>query len=298
MNQAILSIDAGATQTRAAVFDTRGKVLVHCKAGPANASRVGVKAATEQVVRAARACRTRTAVLVAGVAGAATLTDFRKTLRNALAEFAEKVIVDSDSTLALYGALEDRPGVVLIAGTGSVVIARDAQGRITRRGGRADPEGDPGSALAIGHRAIAALRHSPNTWSFLQEPLGRQGYRDIVRMSRERDLKPHQIAGLAQIVDLAANLGDKLASSILHEAACGLVREARPLLESSPLVSFAGSVFSSAFFRMYVESEVTRAGGKWREPVAPPIAGGFFLGMNELGKKTNLARVAQCLPLL
>lgn len=298
MAETILSVDGGATQTRAAVFDTNGTVLAHGKAGPANASRVGIEAAVAQVVRAVKACKTKATVLVAGIAGAATLADFKKSLQSALAEFGEKVLIDSDSTLALFGALEDRPGVVFIAGTGSVVIARDAQGHITRRGGRADREGDPGSALAIGHRAITTLRQTPNTWSFLSEPLGNEGYQDIVRMSRERDLKPHQIAGLAQIVDLAADLGDSVASSILREAARDLVKEAGPLLDSGPIVSYAGSVFSSVFFKMCVKSKVTRAGGTWKEPVAPPIAGGFFIGMKELGRKANLARVAESLPAL
>src|SRR5258707_13105176 len=68
-----------------------------------------------------------------------------------------RVCTDMDLTLEAIG---DGAAIVLIGGTGSAAIGRDAQGRAGRVGGHGYLLGDEGSAFYVGQRAVlAALRH-------------------------------------------------------------------------------------------------------------------------------------------
>src|SRR4029434_2786869 len=56
----------------------------------------------------------------------------RRALARRLRRFAARVVVISDVEGAYLAALGDRAGVLLLAGTGSIALARDRQGRFTR----------------------------------------------------------------------------------------------------------------------------------------------------------------------
>jgi glucosamine kinase len=70
-----------------------------------------------------------------------------------------QVMVESDAFIALIGAIGVDPGILLIAGTGSIVIGRDKDRSIFRAGGWGPYFGDEGSGFWIGREAIrTALR--------------------------------------------------------------------------------------------------------------------------------------------
>ena len=50
----------------------------------------------------------------------------------------------------VLGALDGRPGMLVLAGTGSIVLGRDGQGRVARAGGLGPLIGDEGSAFWLG----------------------------------------------------------------------------------------------------------------------------------------------------
>jgi N-acetylglucosamine kinase-like BadF-type ATPase len=79
-----------------------------------------------------------------------------------LAEILPSAIkVVGDMEIALEAAFESGPGVMVIAGTGSIAYGRDDQGRTARAGGWGFEIGDEGSAHWIGRTAVsAALRAS------------------------------------------------------------------------------------------------------------------------------------------
>jgi glucosamine kinase len=59
--------------------------------------------------------------------------------------------------IALEAAFSTGPGVIVIAGTGSIAYGRDRQGRTARAGGWGFAIGDEGSAHWIGRTAISAV---------------------------------------------------------------------------------------------------------------------------------------------
>ncbi len=71
-----------------------------------------------------------------------------------------RTTVMSDAEIALYGAFGDSSGVLIIAGTGSVVFVRDLDGNLTTAGGHGPLLGDPGSGTNLGRCALAAIANS------------------------------------------------------------------------------------------------------------------------------------------
>ena len=82
----------------------------------------------------------------------------RAALRRRLRRLAEHVEVISDAEAALLGALGGRPGLLVLAGTGSIILGRDGRGRLARAGGLGPLIGDEGSAFWLGREW---LRLSP-----------------------------------------------------------------------------------------------------------------------------------------
>jgi glucosamine kinase len=163
-----LGIDGGGTKTLCAVGD-ESKLLATATAGPSNVLRVGEAQARESLHQSVRqACAaagitpgqvTNTCI---GAAGAAR-PEVAETVRRILAEILPSTKVPStinvvgDMQIALEAAFGDGPGVLVIAGTGSIAYGRDAHGNTARAGGWGFAISDEGSAHWIGRAAAAAL---------------------------------------------------------------------------------------------------------------------------------------------
>src|ERR1700730_10220369 len=158
----LLGFDGGGTKTECVLMDPTGKTLARGFAGPSNPSRVGVESATREVERAAdltlheaRVERNAVVALGAGLAGTAR-TEMREGMQASLARAfpgaAVSIFTDLEMALAAAG---EGPVIVLVAGTGSAAIGRNAQGQIWRTGGQGPRLGDDGSAFDIGSRAVA-----------------------------------------------------------------------------------------------------------------------------------------------
>lgn len=173
-----LGIDGGGTKTTCAVGD-EFRLLATATAGPSNIVRVGEAQARESLLQSARqACAaagistaqiSRTCV---GGSGAAR-PELAELVRNALAEILSTPIdVVGDMQIALEAAFDTGPGVIVIAGTGSIAYGRDQQGGTARAGGWGFAIGDEGSAHWIGRAAVGAvLRASDQTYGAAEDIL-------------------------------------------------------------------------------------------------------------------------------
>jgi glucosamine kinase len=158
-----LGIDGGGTKTTCAVGD-QSRLLASATAGPSNIVRVGESQAREslqQSVRQACAAAGITSAQVShtcvGGSGAAR-PEVAEVVRRALAEILRTPIdVVGDMRIALEAAFDGGPGVIVIAGTGSIAYGRDQQGTTVRAGGWGFAIGDEGSAHWIGRAAVKAV---------------------------------------------------------------------------------------------------------------------------------------------
>src|SRR5882762_11584610 len=68
-----------------------------------------------------------------------------------------EVVVVGDADIALYGATEGAPGLIVIAGTGSNCCGINARGRTACAGGWGPIAGDEGAGAWIARRALRAI---------------------------------------------------------------------------------------------------------------------------------------------
>jgi glucosamine kinase len=158
-----LGIDGGGSKTTCAVGN-ESSLLATVTVGGSNITRVGEAGAREVLQQAIReACRAaginpqqvfRACVGAAG-AGRPQIADI---VRNIVTEIISgKIEVVGDMEIALAAGFGAGPGVIVIAGTGSISFGRDAQGRTARAGGWGFAVSDEGSAHWIGRAAVSAV---------------------------------------------------------------------------------------------------------------------------------------------
>lgn len=224
----VIGVDAGGTATTAAVW--RDGTPLGRAVGGAGAVRPtrAVAAATRiaDTVRTAlsEARLLRGDVLVVGAAGVGR-DEERQELRGALRnhDLADRLVITTDVELVLAAAFGTGPGIVLIAGTGSIAVARRADGSVARAGGHGWQIGDEGGGYWIGRMALQALARAHDgrgAATTLLEAIGPivrlTSFPEVVRWSVTA--APNEVAALVPGVAAAAAGGDAMAIAILDRA--------------------------------------------------------------------------------
>ena len=163
----VVGVDGGGTKTEAVIMDANLRVIGEGRSGPSNPLRVGITAAAaavrEAIDSACAAANLRRADLVAaeiGLAGARR-KELRERMRETLATLSiGEVEVVTDADIAMYGATDGAPGVVVIAGTGSICCGINARGKSFCAGGWGPIAGDEGAGAWLARRALRAVAHA------------------------------------------------------------------------------------------------------------------------------------------
>jgi glucosamine kinase len=248
----LICADVGGSKT--AVGVSEGGAILTRADGPGAAVRPGRALASAgmiaEVVRRALASVGRLSgdVLLVGAAGAGRDPE-RSELAKALhgESLASRVEVTTDVELALAGAFQAGPGIVVSAGTGSIAVGRDAKGARWRIGGYGWQMGDEGSGYAIGRSALGAVSRahdgrSPRT-ALTDRVLAATRCADFDSVVRwAAAASPSEIASLApHVLEIAAQ-GDLLAQGIADYAARELSQLAiclRPQLDAEQRIGVA-----------------------------------------------------------
>lgn len=149
-----VAVDAGGTWLRVLVENGRGRRRILRR--PASDD---LPAALRAIWRRWRLRRSDVARLVVATRGVWTAQE-RRAAAARLRGLARRVTVLSDAEAAHLGALGGRPGLLVLAGTGSIVLGRGPKGRWVRAGGLGPLFGDGGSAFALGRDWLAAAHPS------------------------------------------------------------------------------------------------------------------------------------------
>ena len=180
----------------------------------------------------------------------------RSHLKKSLKSLATEVQVMSDVEAASYAAFGSTGvGVMVVAGTGSIALGRNARGRLARAGGWGPLLGDEGSSFWIGKK-------------WLQRTRAYNASRTILMLARNPHGAVRRIAALTPGILFKAGRGDRIAREIIDQAQthlAGLVDHAAKQLHlSSPLpVSWGGSLMNNPTFRKGVARALRRAGRKF-----------------------------------
>lgn len=262
-----LGVDGGGTSCRAAILNVAGDVVGEGRADAANFLRVGLESAILHIRQSVdEACR-EAGIAVSlvraacfGLAGVSHPDHNRRMLEALRREFPiSEILLETDARVALAGATGNQPGVVIIAGTGSIACGINSRGRFARAGGWGPTMGDEGSGSYIGRRALEAVvmaydyRGEP---TLMMEPVLRHfGVSSPPELPPVIYDSPEEVAGriaqLSKIVVAAAEQQDRVAMKILSDAAIELARAAVAVIEQLRMenesfrVSYVGGVFEA-----------------------------------------------------
>ena len=316
----ILGIDGGGTKTQAAIIDERGRLRGTGFAGPANVDSVGIEVARANIRHAVDQARSAANLpeppydaAFLGLAGVVSATDHRIVHEIAEAlELAppERIGVDHDCRIALAGGLSGRPGIVLIAGTGSSCYGINAQGEGWRSGGWGHLISDEGSSYWLGTAAMrlsvmAADGRVPPT-ALVDAVLRYLDIPDMDAIMHRIYVPPMsktELAALAPLVIETANGGDAAALELLRRGAsdladcvlavarrlgmdgnsCELALVGGLLHPGSPMSALVGEETLARLPRCVISS-----------PELPPVLGACVLGLQALGLTID-GEVAQTL---
>jgi glucosamine kinase len=263
----VLGFDGGGTKTECVLMHPTGKILARSFSGPSNPSRIGAESAAREIEKAADLClkeggaaRHEIVALGAGLAGTSDpgrKEKMRAALAAAFPGAAVNIFTDLEMALAAAG---EGQVIVLVAGTGSAAIGRDAQGQIWRTGGYGPLHSDDGSAYDIGSRAVARamkereLREADSSLGkAILEQLGHTSWPDLRQRAMQQ---PDSVFPLVfPVVAAAADEGDTAARGILVRAAQELASLVQAVAEHGAygreetlIAKTGGTVGRSTFF--------------------------------------------------
>ncbi|MFP4228971.1 MAG: N-acetylglucosamine kinase [Salinivenus sp.] len=223
-----IGLDVGGSTSVLVAEDSRASGLVRRTGPAANPQRIGMEETARILVDLVREGVRRPVAdgqlsVCAGVAGAgqadeqAALAD---RLRSALLGMAAtvQVCVLHDAQIALEAAFGDDSGVIVVAGTGSVGVARTQTGAVHRVGGWGYLLGDPGSGYALGRaglRAVVRMTEGGAQTALrdkVQRRFGLDSREEFIRTVYDDAFRVQEAAPL--VLEAAAD-GDAVASRIL-----------------------------------------------------------------------------------
>jgi N-acetylglucosamine kinase-like BadF-type ATPase len=286
----VLGVDGGGTMTRAIITNSAHQVLGEGIAGPSNPLRVGVSSAAaavrEAFDKACDAARVQRSEIVAAEIGLAGVrrADVRVSMYNALKMLGiSELEVVTDADIALFGATKGEPGLVIIAGTGSICCGRNARGKRVCAGGWGPLVGDEGSGSWIARQALRAVARASDGRG--PKTLLDQSARDYFNVAQAEDLSMaiyapsmtnERIAGFGKQVVLAAQGGDAVALEIILQAGRELGTAAAAVIHRLHMererfqVAYVGGVFKAGELLLKpLRQEIARLASK--AYLAPPL---------------------------
>jgi len=276
----VLGIDAGGTKTVCQLANEHAEVLAETRGGGANLQAVGeleVEKILHEVMEDAIGDRDVVpAAICLGIAGVDRPDDalvVRAIMRRI--GYKARTLVVNDALVALEAGAPNQPGVVVIAGTGSIAYGRNPRNQAARAGGWGYALGDEGSGYWIGRAALRAVlreadRRGPATQltGLLLKYYDVAKAQDLISQVYHVALRPSAISALAQCVQSAFSAGDAVAIGILRSAVDELESFALSVATRLELVGtefpfvMAGGIFRAV---PWLEEELAR-----RLPLASP----------------------------
>lgn len=264
-----LGIDGGGSKTSCLIGDETS-VLGTGTGAASNVVRVGEAQARESLSTAIRqACTvanlkpSEISSVCVGLAGAAR-PEISELVRRIISDLVPgeikpgQIKVVGDTVIALEAAFGNRPGVIVIAGTGSAAYGRNREGQTARAGGWGFAISDEGSGHWIGRTAVAAAigawDENPGQNLRLIEILMKSWRLETIDqlVPAANAMPPPDFAALFPAVLSLAESGDRIARDVLTQAGTQLANLAGILLRrlfpnaGAVPVAMSGGVFGSS----------------------------------------------------
>ena len=311
-----LGIDGGGSKTVCILINNKRDILGRGEAGSSNYQSVGIEAAQFSIESAINQAIIATdniatdsikiEAICLGLAGVGRSKDI-EIIKKIVKEIpvtqnikSENIIISHDAFIALVGGIGNDVGIVVAAGTGSIVFGRNHQGETKRVGGWGYILGDEGGAYQIavaGMKAAFKYYDGRGIYTSLVEDFkihfGLHNIEELIEIVYRSGLGVKEISGLAPIVDNAAFLGDEVANQIIDNAVSKLVKATSVIIDEIFVereffeIVTTGSVWKgkSQVWERFVKSTNREfADVKVIFPRFEPVYGAGLLGLRCLGK--------------
>lgn len=261
-----IGVDGGGTKTLWTLFDELGESLTSITTGTCHPLQVGYDKMSEVLQiglttllkKAPCPLKPEEIIICLGLAGYGQEKQVRTEMEKAVGKALEGYhwYLTNDIEIALTGALDDHDGILVIAGTGSIAMAKTQRG-LFRAGGWGYIIGDEGSGYWIARQVLAAYSKmvdgrlpKTNLYNLVKEGLALENDADIisyvmVTLDKQRDA----IARLAKYGARACAQADPIALEIYEKAGEELALLVNTLTShyssQEILASYIGGVFKA-----------------------------------------------------
>jgi N-acetylglucosamine kinase-like BadF-type ATPase len=312
-----LGVDGGQSQTKVVIGDVSGALVGRGAAGPCNHVRSGegrekLRRAVTEAVSQALAPRGRKFSEAHFAAACFGMSGGPEDKRQLLAELVrcDALEVTTDAAIALWGGTAGRPGVVVIAGTGSMAYGRNAAGNTMRAGGWGYLYGDEGGAFDVARNALRAALRDEEGWgpptrlrqALIEAAAGAADVNDVLHRFYTDEFPRQRVAALAPLVDELATAGDAVAKQVLIEAGRNLAGYGNAVrkhlfasTETVPIVKVGGA-FNSSFVQRGFSEVLDSAANQLLEPRYDPAVGALLAAYALAGVRVDTSRLGEELP--
>lgn len=230
----VLGIDVGGSKTMCVLADEQGRMVASAHDEGANLQDVGelaLERVLHRVIERTIAGGIKPSAICLGIAGVDRAAD-EAIVRGIMMRigYDARILVVNDALIALQAGIGDRPGIVIVSGTGSIAYGRNGRGEAARAGGWGYFLGDEGSGYWIGRLALrAVVRHADGRGRPTELTPKLLGHfhanraAELIQRIYYREVGPRDIAALAKYVQAARDEGDLVAGAILNRAADELI---------------------------------------------------------------------------
>lgn len=301
----VLGVDGGGSKTIAILVALDGSVVTELHSDATNPQNIGYDISASVLVGLVRdICMKANCNLseiksiVMGIAGVGRQKDV-DTLMNSIELNARKqklqfpqIRIETDARIALEAAFASGPGIALIAGTGSIAIAKSEDRKIIRIGGWGKILGDEGGGYAIALNAIkAAIKAYENRGdktillNLALEHFNCKLLEDLIYKVKPDNV---DIASFALKVLKAAMEFDHVAHNILFNQANELAELVRALVykinpkKKIPVALMGGLLENDNIYAKIVKERVSRSLPQIliQKPKFPTAFGAAIIGLN------------------
>lgn len=268
MNTLVFGADGGGTKTLGLIADGSGTLCARKSVGGTNVNVVGFDIAAARLYGLIADCCVEAGcvvtdlnAIVLGLAGAGR-EENRQRLRLEIVKLAGReipLVIETDARVGLEGAFNGGPGILVIAGTGSVVIGKNSSGKIVTAGGWGRVLGDEGSGFWLGAESLKSVArwYDGRGGSHLLAGLIRQefGFDSRDRLIAAVYREGFELSQLAALVIKAAAGGDDVAQEILARGATELALQTQAVAAQLDIAGKVAVAFSGGLLER--ESDYT-----------------------------------------
>jgi N-acetylglucosamine kinase-like BadF-type ATPase len=302
----LIGIDGGGTKTKCVVTDFDFKQVYEATGGPSNFFILGTEKVSETIFNLLEECSENLKCrfddftsIVLGTAGAGRRINAEMmeqsfiSYANSKNVFVKRFRVESDARISLEAAFSGKPGSILIAGTGSIMIGKDSRGNIHRVGGFGRYIGDEGSGYSLGKKGLNALSKfydGRGELTMLSKLVSNHfKINDMDSLINAVYKNNFDIASVAQDVIYAAKKDDPVCLRIVNEETDELILHIKIMkdkLNETPLnVCFSGSIIATDNF--FSRTLLKKIKDKLpdvniKEPELQPVLGAIMLAKEYL----------------